>query len=149
MRLVAAIVVCAALLGGCFWSAAGGPGYENYRISNGLYVQHDNVNTLCISPRLRMAIGDIERHFRKRVVVTSAFRNPFHNMAVGGATNSYHMRCMAVDFFIPGVSKAELLRQVARNPRIGGLGCYNGRTFIHVDVRDRPRGHNGPVTFNC
>jgi len=31
---------------------------------------------------------------------------------------------------------------------VGGLGCYPGRTFIHVDVRKRPRGWNKPVTFS-
>ena len=28
------------------------------------------------------------------------------------------------------------------------VGCYPGRTFIHIDVRDRPRGWNKPVTFS-
>jgi hypothetical protein len=27
-------------------------------------------------------------------------------------------------------------------------GCYPGRSFIHVDVRDRPRGYRRPVTFS-
>ena len=30
---------------------------------------------------------------------------------------------------------------------VGGLGCYPSRNFIHVDVRDRPRGYRRPVTF--
>ena len=57
-------------------------------------------------------------------------------------------RCMAVDFFIPGVSKGALVAFAMRNQQVGGLGCYPGRGFIHVDVRDRPRGWRKPVTFS-
>ena len=55
---------------------------------------------------------------------------------------------MAADFFIPGVSKRSLIAFAMRNKAVGGLGCYPGRDFIHVDVRDRPRGWSKPVTFS-
>ena len=58
------------------------------------------------------------------------------------------MKCMAADIFIPGVDKSRLIAYAYRNPLIGGLGCYPGRTFIHIDVRQRPRGWNRPVTFS-
>ncbi len=58
------------------------------------------------------------------------------------------MRCMAVDFFIPSVSKGQLVAFAMRNEQVGGLGCYPGRGFIHVDVRDRPRGWSKPITFS-
>ena len=50
------------------------------------------------------------------------------------------MKCMAADFFIPGVEKSRLIAFAYRNSLVGGLGCYPGRTFIHIDVRDRPAG---------
>jgi uncharacterized protein YcbK (DUF882 family) len=55
---------------------------------------------------------------------------------------------MAADFYIPGVDKRELIAFAMRSSSVGGLGCYPGRQFIHVDVRDRPRGYNRPVTFS-
>ena len=58
-----------------------------------------------------------------------------------------HMRCMAADFFIPGVDKSRLLAFAMGNSLVGGLGCYPGSNFFHIDVRERPRGWNRPVTF--
>jgi zinc D-Ala-D-Ala carboxypeptidase len=121
--------------------------YGSYKQSWGTYVAHDNVNTFCLSPKLRLVIADVEGHFRRKIVVSSGYRDPFYNERVGGADGSYHMKCMAVDFFIPGISKRDLIRYAARNGKVGGLGCYPGRAFIHIDVRQRPRGWRQPVTF--
>lgn len=124
-------------------------GSGNYDSRLGVQVASGNVNTLCLSPGLRLAIWEFEGHFHKKVVMTSGFRTRQHNAAVGGASNSYHTRCMAADFFIPGVSKRELIDFAAQLDIVGGLGCYPGRNFIHVDVRQRPRGYRQPVTWDC
>ena len=150
LRIVPALL-CILLLGGCFplsLFATAGDAYRPYRTSFGMYVANASVNTLCLSPKLRFAIAQFEGHFGKKVVVSSGYRDPFHNASVGGADGSYHMRCMAADFFIPGVSKQRLIAFAMRNGSVGGLGCYPGRPFIHVDVRDRPRGWSRPVTFS-
>jgi len=122
---------------------------SGYKTNMGVQVAHGDVNTLCLSPSLRWAIWEIEGHFGKKVVMTSGYRTPWHNEAVGGAKSSYHMKCMAADLFVPGVDKRELVRFAANLKTVGGLGCYPGRKFIHIDVRSRPRGWNRPVTFNC
>jgi uncharacterized protein YcbK (DUF882 family) len=107
------------------------------------------VNTLCLAPQLRFAIAAIEGRFGRKVVVSSGYRDPSHNADVGGADDSYHMKCMAADIFIPGVSKSSLIAVAYRERLVGGLGCYPGRQFIHIDVRNRPRGWNKPVTWGC
>ena len=122
--------------------------YAGYKQSWGVYVANASVNTFCLTPKLRFLIADFEGHFRRRVVVSSGFRDPFHNGRVGGADGSYHMKCMAVDIFVPGISKRDLIRYAMRNGKVGGLGCYPGKAFIHVDVRDRPPGWRKPVTFS-
>lgn len=124
-----------------------GPAYQSYRSSLGVYVTSGSVNTLCLSPALRMAIWDIEGHFGRKVVMNSGFRSIWHNNDVGGATDSYHMKCMAADIFVPGVPKDKLIAFAKQVDLIGGLGCYPGRDFIHIDVRNRPPGYKGPVTF--
>ena len=95
-----------------------------------------------------MAIWDFEGHFGRKVVMNSGFRDAHYNAKVGGASRSFHTKCMAADFYIPGVPKAQLIAFAMGNGYVGGLGCYPGRTFIHIDVRERPRGYRRPVTFN-
>jgi uncharacterized protein YcbK (DUF882 family) len=147
MRLLAVALAAAFTLSGCF-TFGGGDLYAPYRQSFGTYVANSGVNTFCLTPSLRAAIWSFESHFRRPVVVSSGYRDPWHNAEVGGADSSYHMKCMAADFFIPGVPKSQLIAFAMRNGRVGGLGCYPGRQFIHIDVRSRPRGWNRPVTFS-
>jgi uncharacterized protein YcbK (DUF882 family) len=149
-RLLLALLATA-LLGGCLpfaLFASAGPAYRGYKQSWGTYVASDSVNAFCITPKLRVTLAQFEGHFGRKIVMSSGYRDPFTNGKVGGADNSYHMKCMAADFFIPGVPKSRLIAFALRNGNVGGLGCYPGRDFIHVDVRDRPRGWRKPVTFS-
>ncbi len=145
------IVLLPLVVSGCvpmsLFAKSSGPEYSGYKSSWGTVVASSKVNTVCLSPVLRLAIMDIEGHFGKKVVVNSGYRTPAYNAEVGGAEESYHKRCLAADFFIPGVAKSDLIAYARRVPMIGGLGCYPGRDFIHVDVRARPWGAKGPVTF--
>lgn len=148
MRSVLAIVGCCLMLAGCAPLAIFASGAPGYQSSLGVQVTGDQVNTLCLAPALRMAIWDFEGYFGKKVVMNSGYRTPWHNHDVGGATDSYHMKCMAADFFIPDVPKEKLIAFARRNWLVGGLGCYPGRKFIHIDVRPRPLGAKGPITFS-
>ena len=149
---ISAFVMCAAMLSSCapmaIFADGSSSAYRSYSDNLGVKVAHGDVNTLCLSPILRLLIWDIEGHFGKKVVMNSGFRTPWHNFAVGGASGSYHQLCMAADIFVPGVPKSRLIAYVRNNDMVGGLGCYPGRQFIHIDVRGRPGGWNHPVTFN-
>ena len=151
LRLMS-IAYLLALLSSCapmaLFANGGGPDYRPFGNNLGVYVASGKVNTLCLSPKLRYAIWEFEGFFGKKVVMNSGFRTPWHNYSVGGAGGSYHMRCQAADFFIPGVPKEKLIAYAKRSGIVGGLGCYPGKKFIHIDVRGRPRGYNGPVTFS-
>ena len=148
IRLIAALA-SALLLSGCFFlGGGGGASYSGYVQRAGMFLSSTDVDNSCISPKLRSVIASFERRFGKKIVVNSGYRDPIRNIIGGGEDSSYHMRCMAVDFFIPGVSKGQLVAFAMRNDQVGGLGCYPGRNFIHVDVRDRPRGWRKPVTFS-
>ncbi len=130
------------------FASGSGKDYSGYKTSWGTFVASNKVNTLCMVPTLRLAIMDIEGHFGKKAVVNSGYRTPSYNAQIGGADESYHTKCMAADLFIPGVPKSELIAYAKRMSLIGGLGCYPGRDFIHIDVRSRPWGAKGPVTFS-
>jgi uncharacterized protein YcbK (DUF882 family) len=75
---------------------------------------------------LRHAIGD------KPIIVTSGYRCPVHNKAVGGVTNSQHMQGKAADIYVNGMSSVDLARK-ARQVGFSFVKVYRG--WIHVDVR--------------
>ncbi len=152
LRTIVAAAFCTSMLAACvpmaMFASSSGSAYTGKRNDWGTIVTSREVNALCIAPKLRFVIWEFEGHFGRKVIMHSGYRDNQHNTAAGGADNSYHTKCMAADFYIPGVDKAELIAFAMRTDSVGGLGCYPGRQFIHVDVRDRPRGYNRPVTFS-
>lgn len=152
IRSPLAILMCTSMLAACvpmaMFASSSGAGYAGKRNDWGTLVASKEVNALCISPKLRFLIWEFEGHFGRKVIMSSGYRDGQHNSAAGGADNSYHTKCMAADFYIPGVDKQELIAFAMRTDSVGGLGCYPGKQFIHVDVRDRPRSYNRPVTFS-
>ena len=100
---------------------------------NGLLKQRESVDTACLKPKLVRMLKAVERHFGKRLVVTSGYRSPSYNKKVRGAEKSQHMYCAAVDVQLPGVSKWELAKYVRAMPGRGGVGTYCHGS-IHIDV---------------
>jgi uncharacterized protein YcbK (DUF882 family) len=146
-RLIA-VLLCTSLLAGCF-SMGGAPvSYNGYVQRAGMYLASSDVDNSCISPKLRTMLSTFERKFGRKVVLNSGYRDPIRNILADGKDSSYHMKCMAADIFIPGVDKGSMIAFAMRNPQVGGLGCYPGHNYIHVDVRDRPRGWSKPITFS-
>lgn len=111
-----------------------------YRGNHGLLVAQPNVSTRCLRPKLRRVIKQIEGHFRTRVVLTSGYRSPAKNRRLGGASKSKHLSCEAADIYVPGVAKSKVLDYARKLSDTGGVGCYPGRRFFHIDVRRRVKG---------
>lgn len=92
-----------------------------------------------IDPQLIEILDSIEDHFgAKEVRLISAYRSPTRNGLMRGrnrrvARESYHMKGMAADIEIPGVS-AKKVRDFAYLLNQGGVGYYSRRPFIHVDT---------------
>lgn len=78
----------------------------------------------------------IRDHFGKPVNITSAYRTPTHNKAVGGAAGSLHVQGKAADFYINGVEPADI---AAYAESIGclGVGLYTKKRFVHIDSRTK------------
>lgn len=92
-----------------------------------------------------IVLDEIRAMAKAPILITSSYRNPAYNAAVGGERNSYHMRFNAVDFYADGKSPAALWK-IATNLRgmpfaidnetfifRGGIGLYAG--FVHLDTR--------------
>lgn len=74
----------------------------------------------------------------RELVITSGFRTPETNAKLsrrGAVRNSLHLTGQAVDFYVPGVPVSQLARIVAKR-RMGGVGVYPRRGFVHADLGD-------------
>ena len=77
------------------------------------------------------------------ITVLSGYRCSEHNKAVGGASDSYHVKGMAADIQfstrfngqVTSVIDMFLLAEEINRFRDGGIGIYPHDRFIHVDVR--------------
>lgn len=82
-----------------------------------------------------VSILDILRNeVGKPVIINSGYRTPTRNKAVGGAKYSYHMRGMAADIRINGMSAKEIANKLnAIVPNECGIIVY--KSWVHFDVR--------------
>ncbi|NJR13896.1 MAG: YcbK family protein [Phyllobacteriaceae bacterium] len=101
---------------------------------NGLLKQTDRVEVGCFKPELVRVLKQIERHYGKRLVVTSGYRSPKNNRRAGGSSRSLHMYCAAADVQIPGVGKWELAKFLRSMPGRGGVGTYCHTESVHIDI---------------
>lgn len=77
-------------------------------------------------------------HLGKPIIINSGYRSASHNEKIGGASNSYHVKGMAADILIVGLSPRMIHGQIqmlidAGKMDQGGLGLYD--TFVHYDIR--------------
>jgi uncharacterized protein YcbK (DUF882 family) len=96
-----------------------------------------------LQPSLRAALVKIERRFGKPVQVTSGCRSFRSNRLAGGRRGSYHLRCMAADIRVAGVSSRQIISFVKSLPSIGGVGTYCGKSIVHIDTGPERRWSGG------
>lgn len=91
-----------------------------------------------ILPTLNI-LDKLRAHYGRPVFILSSYRSPDYNAAVGGEKNSFHMKFMACDISVQGVSPKEVHKTLKkwrdRGDFTGGLGLYE--TFVHVDTRSK------------
>ena len=101
----------------------------------------DGSDTVMVDEVLTVVLQCIREHFGKAVTITSGYRTPAHNAAVGGAKSSQHLLGRAADIRVQGVSVEDVAAYAERlMPDWGGIGRYPvkaGRAtgWVHVDTR--------------
>tara|TARA_R110002033_G_scaffold52430_3_gene99775 strand:- start:23 stop:409 length:387 start_codon:yes stop_codon:yes gene_type:complete len=74
--------------------------------------------------------------FNEPMIITSGYRHPAHNMAIGGARYSAHVQGRAVDVSVMGKSALRLVR-LALGCGMTGIGVAQRgaavKRFIHLD----------------
>ena len=79
----------------------------------------------------------VRRHFGRPVVISSGYRSPALNRAIGGSAISQHAKGEAADFIVPGVSNLEVARWMERNLNYDQLIYEFGESgWLHVSYRE-------------
>lgn len=101
----------------------------------------DGTDTVMVDEALTVVLQCIREHFGKAVVITSGYRTPAHNAAVGGAKSSQHLYGRAADIRVQGVSVEDVAAYAeSLMPDWGGVGRYPAKAgraagWVHVDTR--------------
>ena len=67
----------------------------------------------------------------KPIKINSGYRTKEHNAEVGGVRTSFHLRGMAADIEVDGITPKQVQNKL--KDWNGGMGCYT--TFTHLDTR--------------
>lgn len=95
------------------------------------FASRDGADEVLVHPALARLLQRLRNVAYKPVHITSGYRTPEHNAAVGGAEHSRHVLGMAADVQVEGMSPADVAAW-ARAQGVGGVGEYD--TFTHLDV---------------
>lgn len=107
---------------------------SDYAIRNGLDNHPtdpavlDNLHTLAdLLEQVRHRIG-------RPIHVTSAYRSEKINQAIGGARSSAHLKGLAADIVVPGISAREVSLAIANDPAIDFDQVIFEGTWTHVSA---------------
>lgn len=104
----------------------------NFRVKE--FACTDGSDPIFIDSDLVQVLQKIRTHFGKSVTITSAYRTPLKNKAVGGQTYSQHLYGRAADIKVKGIAPKTVAAYAEKLlPKKGGIGIYN--TFVHLDTR--------------
>lgn len=104
----------------------------NFRVRE--FACTDGTDPIFIDTELVNVLQKIRTHFGKSVTITSAYRTPGKNKAVGGQTYSQHLYGRAADIKVKGVAPKKVAAYAEKlMPNKGGIGTY--ATFVHIDTR--------------
>ena len=87
-----------------------------------------------LHPMLLKKLVEFRAIIKKPIYITSGYRCAEYNQKVGGIKSSYHLLGLAADIKIEGVSALDLL-EYAEMIDFSGIGLYEKKNFLHLDVR--------------
>lgn len=94
----------------------------------------DGSQVVFIDDHLYTVLDILRRKLGKPVIITSGYRTPEWNAKCDGAKYSYHMRGMAADIRVDGISAKELANKLDEIvPDECGIIVY--KSWVHFDVR--------------
>ena len=95
-------------------------------------------NLVMLHPKLLAKLVELRNILERPVYITSGYRCSKYNRNVGGVTNSYHRIGLAADIKVKDINLIELLGY-AEEIDFAGIGLYEKKNFLHLDVRPTKR----------
>lgn len=96
-----------------------------------------------LRPEMKEMLDDLRERLGSPLIITSSYRDPVHNMTVGGASNSSHIPSdddgfySGIDFTIPGgtITSRALFDIVGKALEVGfvRIGLYKDMRHVHID----------------
>ena len=91
-----------------------------------------------LHPKLLAKLVELRNTLERPVYITSGYRCFKYNQKVGGIVNSYHCIGLAVDIQVKDINLITLL-EICENIDFSGIGFYEKKNFLHLDVRPTKR----------
>ena len=91
-----------------------------------------------LHPKLLGKLVELRNTLERPVYITSGYRCFAYNQKVGGVANSYHCIGLAADIKVKDINLIELLGY-AEEIDFAGIGFYEKKNFLHLDVRPTRR----------
>ncbi|NQT22347.1 MAG: DUF882 domain-containing protein [Candidatus Omnitrophica bacterium] len=111
------------------------------KIDNGIklsehFAQRELACSCCGETRVNfmliIKLEELRERLNAPIIITSGYRCPLHNKAVGGVKNSQHLYGNAVDIKVEGYSPTEV-SEIAKEMGFTFTKVYS--TWVHVDIR--------------
>jgi len=93
---------------------------------------------IMLHPLLLEKLEKLRKIIEKPMYITSGYRCFEYNRKVGGVANSYHCIGLAADIKVKDINLIELLGY-AEEIDFAGIGLYEKKNFLHLDVRPTKR----------
>lgn len=90
--------------------------------------------------RLAWNLQAIRDGLGKPVIVSSGYRCPYLNNAIGGSKTSAHMKGLAADINVPGMTPLDLSIWIAENIPDYDQVIHEFSRWVHLGFSDVPRG---------
>lgn len=93
--------------------------------------------------RLAETLETVRLHFCRPVSISSGYRSPEVNKAIGGSPTSAHRFGLAADFTVQAIPNVEVCRWIADNATDLGIDQiiyeFGPRGWVHVGLAEKPR----------
>lgn len=97
----------------------------------------DGSQVVFIDDHLVSILDILRNQVGKPVHINSGYRTPTRNKDVGGAKYSYHMRGMAADIRINGMSAKEIANKLNAIVSPDECGIIVYKSWVHLDTRSK------------